>query len=166
MVTSEVIVQTVLIGIGATSVMDGWLLILQRVGISTTSFAMVGRWVGHMAHGQVAHAAISKSPPIASELALGWLVHYAIGIAYAAMLVVLLGSDWVKQPTAVPAIAFGCVTVIAAWFVMQPAMGAGVAASKTPAPLKNSLRNLANHAVFGLGLYVAAVLVHVLMPNL
>jgi hypothetical protein len=39
---------------------------------------------------------------------------------------------------------------------MQPAMGSGVMASKTPAPLSNSLRNLANHAVFGTGLYLAA----------
>jgi hypothetical protein len=36
-------------------------------------------------------------------------------------------------------------------------MGAGIASSRTPAPLTNSLRSLANHAVFGLGLYVSAV---------
>jgi hypothetical protein len=35
-------------------------------------------------------------------------------------------------------------------------MGSGFLASKTPAPLKNCLRNLANHAVFGAGLYLAA----------
>ena len=29
-------------------------------------------------------------------------------------------------------------------------------ASKTPAPLKNAFRNLANHAAFGAGLYLAA----------
>jgi hypothetical protein len=39
---------------------------------------------------------------------------------------------------------------------MQPAMGAGIASSRTPTPLKNSLRSLANHAVFGLGLYLSA----------
>ena len=47
-------------------------------------------------------------------------------------------------------------TVAAPWFVMQPAMGAGVLALKTPAPLKNAFRNLANHAAFGAGLYLAA----------
>jgi hypothetical protein len=44
-------------------------------------------------------------------------------------------------------------------FVMQPAMGAGVASSGTPTPLKNCLRSLANHTVFGLGLYVSAVVI-------
>jgi len=40
-------------------------------------------------------------------------------------------------------------------------MGAGIASSRTTAPLKNSLRSLANHAVFGLGLYLsAAALAH------
>jgi len=41
---------------------------------------------------------------------------------------------------------------------MQPAMGAGFAASRTPAPMKNRIRSVANHAVFGLGLYLSAVI--------
>jgi hypothetical protein len=49
--------------------------------------------------------------------------------------------------------------VVAPLFVMQPAMGSGFAASKTPTPLKNCLRSLANHTVFGLGLYASALLV-------
>ena len=63
---------------------------------------------------------------------------------------------WLEQPTLLPALVFGALTVVAPWFVMQPAMGAGVLALKTPTPLKNGLRNLANHTVFGVGLYVAA----------
>ena len=38
-----------------------------------------------------------------------------------------------------------------------PAMGAGFAASRTPTPLKNCLRSLANHTVFGFGLYLSAL---------
>jgi hypothetical protein len=84
------------------------------------------------------------------------LTHYVIGIAYAALLVALQGGAWLERPTFLPALAFGIVTVAAPWFVMQPAMGAGIAATKTPTPLKNGLRSLANHAVFGTGLYLAA----------
>jgi hypothetical protein len=51
---------------------------------------------------------------------------------------------------------FGVATVAAPLLVMQPAMGAGFAASRTPTPLKNCLRSTVNHAVFGLGLYGAA----------
>ena len=37
------------VGIGATALMDLWLLLLARLGVPTTGFAMVGRWVGHFA---------------------------------------------------------------------------------------------------------------------
>jgi Protein of unknown function (DUF2938) len=148
--------QIALVGIGATAAMDVWLLLLARLGVPTTSFAMVGRWVGHFARGQFTHAVISKAAPVPYELSLGWLTHYVIGIAYAALLVAAQGTAWLDQPTPLPAVAVGMVTVAAPWFVMQPAMGSGFLASKTPAPLKNCLRNLSNHTVFGAGLYLAA----------
>jgi hypothetical protein len=145
-----------LLGIGATALMDVWLLLLSRLGVPSTSFAMVGRWVGHFARGRFAHAAVSQADPIPFELGLGWLTHYAVGIAYAALLVALLGTAWLERPSALAALVFGVVTVAAPWFVMQPAMGAGFLALKTPSPLKNALRSLANHLVFGAGLYGAA----------
>ena len=151
-----VVAHVVLIGIGATALMDLWLWLLSRVGVPITGFAMVGRWIGHFAHGEFAHAAIAKAAPIRFEAGLGWLTHYLIGIAYAVLLVALQGPAWLEEPTLPPALVFGVLTVAAPWFVMQPAMGAGVLALKTPTPLKNGLRNLANHAVFGLGLYVVA----------
>ena len=150
------IAHIALVGIGATALMDVWLLLLSRLGVPTTSFAMVGRWVGHFARGRFAHAAVAKADPIPFELGLGWLTHYAIGIAYAALLAALQGAAWLEQPTVLPALVFGAATVAAPWFVMQPAMGAGFLALKTPTPLNNCLRNLANHSVFGAGLYVAA----------
>ena len=151
-----VVAHITAVGVGATALMDLWLWLLSRVGVPTTGFAMVGRWVGHFRHCKFAHASISKAAPIPFELALGWAIHYLIGIAYAALLVGLQGAAWLEQPTVLPALVFGALTVVAPWFVMQPAMGAGVLALKTPTPLKNSLRNLANHTVFGVGLYVAA----------
>jgi len=144
------------VGIGATALMDGWLWLLSRLGMPGTGFAMVGRWVGHFGRGEFAHASISRAAPIRFELGLGWMTHYLIGIGYALLLVGLQGAAWLEQPTLLPALVFGALTVAAPWFVMQPAMGAGVLALKTPTPLKSSLRNLANHTVFGTGLYVAA----------
>jgi hypothetical protein len=120
---------------------------------------MVGRWLGHFARGTFSHRAISKAAPVPFELGLGWLTHYLIGIGYAVLLVAVLGTPWLEQPTVLPALLFGALTVAAPWFVMQPAMGAGFLALKTPTPLKNCLRSLANHAVFGTGLYLAAAAV-------
>lgn len=154
----DIVVRTVLIGCGATAVMDSWLLLLQRLGMSSLNFAMIGRWVGHWRRGVFSHPAIAKAAPIRGELALGWLVHYATGVAFAALLVAVAGLGWTRAPSLLPALAVGVATVGAPWLVMQPAMGAGVAASRTPTPSRNRARSLANHTVFGLGLYLAAVL--------
>ena len=149
----------VLTGVGATAFMDAWLALLRRVGVRGLDFALIGRWVGHLLRGRLAHPGIAKSPPVRGELALGWLVHYATGIAFAALLVVVQGAEWLRGPSLLPALAVGVATVAAPLFVMQPAMGAGFAASKTPAPLRNCARSVANHAVFGAGLYLSAVLI-------
>ena len=60
------------------------------------------------------------------------------------------------RPTLGPALAVGIGTVAAPFFLMQPGMGAGIAASRTPRPNAARLQSLLTHAVFGLGLYVAA----------
>lgn len=158
MTSLQDLAQIAFIGIGATAVMDVWLMLLKRMGAQTLDFAFVGRWVGHLFRGRIAHASIRQSPRIRHELVWGWFTHYAVGIAFAGLLVLVQGLAWTQSPSLLPAIAVGVSTVVAPLFVMQPAMGSGVAASKTPTPLKNCLKSLANHAVFGLGLYVSAVL--------
>ncbi len=144
-------------GIGATVVMDLWLAMLQRFGAGTLNFDMVGRWVGHLISGQLRHKSIRESPRIPGERAWGWLTHYSVGIAFAGILVAVQGRDWIQHPSPLPAIAVGMATVMAPLFIMQPAMGYGFASSRTPTPLKNCFRSLANHAVFGFGLYAASL---------
>lgn len=145
-----------LVGIGATAVMDLWLALLGRLGVPTTSFALIGRWAGHLRRGRWKHDAIAKSPQIPGELALGWFVHYAVGIAFAFVMVGVGGTSWLRSPSLLPALAVGMGTVAAPLLIMQPAMGAGIASSRTRTPLKNCLRSLVNHTVFGTGLYIAA----------
>lgn len=148
--------RVLLIGIAATALMDVWLLLLKLLRVPTLPFAFIGRWAGHLARGRWKHEAIAKSAPVAHERLLGWATHYAVGIAFAAVLVALWGMAWVHKPTLAPALAVGMASVLAPWCVMQPSMGAGVAYSKTAAPLRNALRSLATHTVFGAGLYLAA----------
>lgn len=148
--------RVALIGIGATAVMDAWAWLLRRLGVPGLDMALVGRWVGHFARGRWRHEAISRAAPVHGEAALGWTVHYAVGVAFAAALVAVAGVAWAQQPSLWPALALGVATVAAPLFVMQPAMGAGFAASRTPSPARSRLRSLANHTVFGAGLYAAA----------
>jgi hypothetical protein len=146
------------VGAGATAVLDLWLMGLRRLGVRSLDMALIGRWVGHLAHRRFTHAAIAMAPPVQAERSLGWLTHYATGVAFAGLLFLVLGREWTRAPTFLPAVAIGLGTVLAPLFVMQPAMGAGFAASRTPTPLKNCLRSVVNHGVFGVGLYAAAVI--------
>jgi hypothetical protein len=151
--------QIVAIGAGATAVMDAWLALLARLGVRGLDLALVGRWLGHLAHGTWSHDAIAKTRPVARERVLGWLAHYGAGVAFAMLLVAVAGGGWLRDPAFVPAFAVGLATVAAPWLVMQPAMGAGFFASRTPSPLRSCVRSLASHAVFGAGLYVSAVVI-------
>lgn len=77
------------------------------------------------------------------------------GIAFAAMLLGIWGLAWIRQPTLAPALLVGVTTVAAPLLLMQPGMGFGIAASRTPRPGAVRLQSLITHAVFGLGLYLA-----------
>ena len=157
-------IRVVLVGIGATAAMDAWLLLLKRLHIPTLNFALVGRWVGHLARGRWAHDAIAKASPVAGEQALGWALHYATGVAFAGLLVAVAGTAWMRDPSLLPALGVGIGTVVVPLFVVQPAMGAGIASSRTPTPLKNCLRSVLTHTVFGVGLYLAAALTAAVSP--
>jgi hypothetical protein len=151
--------NVVLIGVGATVLLDLWLAVLGRLGVPTLSLALIGRWVGHAARGQVFQPSIAKAAPIRGERVLGWITHYAIGIVFAGLLVAVTGPAWLRSPSLMPAVIAGMLTVAAPLFVMQPAMGAGFAASRTPTPVRNCMRSLISHTVFGVGLYLSSVLV-------
>ena len=148
MPTLQTLLHIAGIGIGATAVMDLWVATLQRFGVGTLNFDLVGRWAGHLIRGRACHSSIRESPRIAAERTWGWLTHYAVGTAFAALAAAVLGSDWLENPSFWPAVGIGVTTVAAPLLIMQPAMGYGVASSRTPTPLSNCLRSLTNHAAF------------------
>ncbi|HEY7640098.1 MAG TPA: DUF2938 family protein, partial [Steroidobacteraceae bacterium] len=116
----------------------------------------VGRWLAYLPRGKFRHDPIARSPAVRGELLLGWTAHYAIGIAYAALLLALYGLGWACRPTLGPALIVGIGTVAAPFLIMQPGMGAGIAASRTPNPTVARFNSLLAHTVFGFGLYLAA----------
>ncbi|WP_018229435.1 DUF2938 domain-containing protein [Methyloversatilis universalis] len=149
--------RVMFIGVGATAVMDAWLLTLDRTGQPFSGFGLIGRWIGHMARGRFVHASIARAERLRGESALGWATHYAVGVIYAGLLVLTPGLHWLERPALWPALVFGLLTVVAPFCLMQPAMGAGFAAARTPRPGANRLRSLGNHIVFGAGLYLSAL---------
>ena len=147
---------TLITGIGATVVMDLWGLARKPLlGIAAPDYGLVGRWLAHMTRGRFRHDSIAAAAPMRGERLIGWTAHYLIGIAFAAVLPGVWGPGWFRQPTFGPALVVGIATVAAPFLLMQPGMGAGIAASRTPRPAAARLQSVITHAVFGLGLYAA-----------
>ncbi|WP_151744818.1 DUF2938 domain-containing protein [Acinetobacter calcoaceticus] len=148
--------QALCLGIGATIIMDIWLLILKIFKIPTLNFAFLGRWIGWIFQGKFIHQSIAQSSQIKGEYLLGWIIHYSVGVIFALSFLCIVGSDWLIHPQFYSALLFGLVTVLIPFFIMQPAMGSGFISSKTPHPFLNCLKSLLNHSVFGCGLYLTA----------
>lgn len=147
--------SAIFMGIGATLTFDLWGLFLKHVfKITPSNMCLVGRWILYMQRGVFRHAHIGSIPSKSAECTVGWIAHYMVGIVFAIIFFALAGRNWIQHPTLIPAIFFGVVTVAAPFFIMQPAFGLGVAASKTSNPAQARVRSLMNHAVFGFGLYL------------
>lgn len=156
--------RALLMGFGATLMFDLWGLFLKHAyKITPSNICFVGRWLLYMPEGTFEHANIASSLPKRAECTVGWLAHYTIGITFAFVFVVIAGRNWVQQPTLLPALLFGIVTVLAPFFIMQPSFGLGFAAAKTPNPTQARLRSLMNHTAFGVGLYLFGWLINSLL---
>lgn len=153
----EWLINSVFIGIGATIVLDLWSLLLEKVfKVPPLNWQMVGRWVGLFSEGKFYHRKISLSKTVKNELLIGWLTHYLTGIIFAGAFLLIMNNNSDQLTVSLLAsVTFGIVTVIFPFFIMQPCMGLGVAASNAPKPSIARLRSVMNHMVFGIGLYVA-----------
>ncbi|MGK0665389.1 DUF2938 family protein [Serratia marcescens] len=155
--TPDLLSRILLTGAGATLCMDLWALLLKRrFGIPSLDYALVGRWFLGMFDGRWLHATIVTAPPRQGERKIGWILHYAIGLAFAFIPLALAGIEWYAAPEPRIALLSGWLSLAAPFLVMQPALGFGVAAAKTANPRRARLLSLLTHTVYGLGLLIAA----------
>ena len=153
---AEFLLHALLIGLGATAIMDLWAAARKSLlNAPSPDYGLVGRWLAYLPRGCFRHNPITASPPMKGECLIGWTAHYLTGVAFATVLLAIWGIDWTCRPTVGPALTVGIASVLAPFLLMQPGMGAGIAASRTPRPVVARLRSLLTHGVFGIGLYVA-----------
>jgi hypothetical protein len=158
------LIPAIALGAGATAVMDLWnLLVKHALGIPSLDYCLLGRWVLHMRHGTVRHVSIAAAAPKPFECILGRIAHYSIGVVLGVVFVALAPSGWLARPSVLPPLLFGIVTVALPFFIMQPSLGLGVASSKTRNPAQARLKSLMSHAAFGVGLYVCALALGVVL---
>lgn len=165
MEAGETLLRILFVGMAATLIMDVSALIRARVfGSASIDYGLVGRWLGHMLHGQFRHASIVAAPRVRHERLVGWVFHYITGCVFAMALLGGQGLAWLCNPSLMPALLTGLISVIAPFFIMQPAFGLGIAASRTAVPSAARRRSLIAHLTFGLGLYAAGWLLMLLFP--
>ncbi|WP_090058192.1 DUF2938 family protein [Celeribacter neptunius] len=170
MIDLTYVTDAVLIGAGATLVMDLVALVRRHVwGIPALDYALVGRWALAMRQGQFVHRTILATPPARGEIPLGWALHYLIGIGFAAVLLELLGTGW-RDLSVIdllwPALLTGVASVLAPYLILQPGFGFGIAAAHTPKPALARWRSLVAHLSFGLGLFLTALIWRLLRPDM
>lgn len=148
--------HALLIGILATLIADLLALAAKKLfNIPSLDYAWVGRWFLYMKQGQFTHTNIIQSAPLSGEKSFGWFMHYAIGTAIALIMLWIFQIGLIPMNPYLYALIFGIITVAFPFFIMQPAFGFGIAASKTPAPKIARFRSLLAHLYFGIGLSLA-----------
>lgn len=153
-----------LLGIGATIFMDVYAVVMKKLfNIPSLDYALLGRWIGSFPKGVFSHPNIMQATPVKNERALGWLAHYTIGVSFAFVLLLIWGIEWLSAPTLLPALIIGVGTTVFPYFMMQPAFGFGIAGSKTPKPSTVRIKSLMTHTIYGIGLYVAGVVISVII---
>lgn len=156
-------ISAIVIGLGATLTSDLWAVFLKRAfEIAPPNMCLIGRWLRYMPEGIFTHSNIGSAPQKNAECIVGWIAHYSVGVMFALVFVAFVGNEWLQHPTLIPAIIFGIVTVLAPFFLMQPAFGFGIVSSKSSNPTQARLRSLMNHFVFGCGLYICGLLLRYL----
>ena len=128
-------IDAILIGAAATGFLDLWSTARARFfGAAAPDYALVGRWLAHLARGRLVHDAIARSAPVKGEWLIGWVAHYLIGIAFAAVLLIGWGTAWAREPTLIPALIVGIGSVAAPFLLMQPGMAWASPRAARPIP--------------------------------
>ncbi|MFG1593600.1 DUF2938 domain-containing protein [Halobacteriovorax sp. CON-3] len=154
--------RIIVLGILATVFMDLWAYFIKTVfRVKGLDYKFVGRWAYYLTKGVFFHDTIIQTKPAPNEKLIGWTIHYLIGIFFAYLLIFTFGKAWLASPQIMPAVLIGLLTLLAPFCIMQPAFGFGVAASLTPAPLITRAKSIMAHTSYGIGLYLAGVILSV-----
>ncbi|MBT3371106.1 MAG: DUF2938 family protein [Rhodospirillaceae bacterium] len=149
--------EILVVGVVANIVTDIYEFLLERGLGKNRDWHYVGRWVAYLGRGVFRHDDIQDTPAVRRELILGWAFHYLVAIVFAEIYLQVL-SAILEQPASLwNGLGFGVVTVLAPWLILIPGLGGGFFGAKTGRTGFVLLASLSVHAVFGIGLYLGAL---------
>ena len=142
-------------GFLATAFMDSWALIQKRIWPNPSfNYCLLGRWLLHIKTGNLILLPIYHSKQQPFECYIGWFSHYVIGIVFAGLYIVV-ATFFSLEISFITVVGFGLLTVAAPFLIMQPGLGLGFFASKTPNPWLVRLRSCIAHLSYGIGLFLS-----------
>ena len=155
-----IILHILFVGIFSCLVMDLWQrLVKLTYGINPSDWGIIGRWLIMLILKQkIYNPNIEKEKSYKNELIIGWVFHYFVGVVYGVFFAFLAGPDWIAAPTFPPAFIYALATIAGGWFLLHPGLGLGWAVSKVEHPNRVRMLGLLSHNVFGLGLWLFALL--------
>ena len=155
-----IVLEVLVVGVAGAIGMDLGQRLMQLVlGWPPSNWAMIGRWALNLPKGKLVHEDIGEEEPMPNELAVGWVVHYLVSITYGGIYIFVTRVLLDAKLGFVPAVGFAIAIVLITWFVIQPMMGAGPAASKTPKPWVTRMHDLGSHFFYGVGMWVGGLLI-------
>lgn len=154
MAAQSFILQACAAGFVATVVLDLWQRLLFAVtGIPPANWALIGRWFAHLPRGRFIHRPIADSAAVPGELALGWGMHYLVGLVYGFAYVGLMVYGLDRPPSLVNGAVFGAASVVIPWFILQPGLGIGVMGRCARNPAVPILNAFTSHVIYGVALF-------------
>ena len=148
------IIQSMLIGALSTFFMDVVALFRERFfQIKPLNYAFIGRWFLTFKDGKIIHKNITQSSSKKFERAFGWGIHYLTGILWV-YLYLILKSIYAFEHLFMSILIFSLCTTLLPLMLIQPALGFGFFAAKTPNPWLGVKNSVIAHVAFGIGLYV------------
>lgn len=160
---AELLIWGAVAGIGATVFTDVIGVLRQGWGATNGFYSLVGRWIGSLPRAGFAHDDIRTSPPVVAEAVLGWAAHALLGVMFGIGFALLFGAPALEAPQLWQGLSFGLGTVLVPWLVFQPLFGWGFAMSRAPEPWKMRMKGMITHSVFGLGLWLSALVLRAII---
>ena len=152
----DLIAKGIVAGVLGTVVMDALNHLFARLGIILKiEVGIIGRMAAGWLRGRFRYSHPDEMKPVANELLLGYIAHYAIGVGLSVPFVIAWGLLVGGSISPFWTFAYGVATTAASLFFVYPCMGLGIAGRIHPDGLKAPLSSLANHIFYGIGLAVA-----------
>ena len=154
----NILIYTIILGVIATFIMDviTW---IKYYLFKTSSFdyALLGRWFLSLNNLQFFYNNITQATSQKYERATGWLLHYVIGVILC-FIYIQINSTTTHLDSFISSIVFGFATTFIPLTIMQPILGFVFFANKTPAQWKNIKNSVIAHLNFGVGLFIAQLI--------